>query len=79
MAKKIAHQKQKHKQPSHPFEVGQSYRNRDGEYRVISITEPDMVIRYRNGREIESPIALQARIWENMQEDDGYELELESH
>lgn len=75
MEKKRAHQK---KQPGHPFEVGQYYRNRDGEYRVVSISEPDMTIRYQSGRVIESPIALQARIWENMQEDDGDDSGLES-
>jgi hypothetical protein len=60
------------KDEGHPFKVGQQYRNRDGEYQVISISDPNMVIRYGNGRTVESSIALQARIWENIQEgDDG--------
>jgi hypothetical protein len=66
------------KRDAHPFTVGQQYRNRDGEYQVISINEPNMVIRYMDdGRTIESSIALQARIWENIQGDDGNEFELE--
>lgn len=76
MAKKI-HEKQQ-KLPSHPFIIGKEYRNRDGAYHVVSIHEPDMIIRYRNGRTVESPIVLQARIWENLQENDGGELEFEA-
>lgn len=62
---------------SHPFKVGQRYQNRDGDYEVVSITEPTMVIRYVNGYTLESLITLQARIWENMQEEDdsGHGLE----
>jgi len=62
----------------HPFKVGAHYHNRDGAYQVISIDEPNMVIRYQNGRILESPIVLQARIWENMQEDNSGDLEIES-
>jgi hypothetical protein len=65
------------KASGHPFTVGNEYRNRDGAYQVISINEPNMVIRYLDGRTLESPIALQARIWENIQGDDGNEFELE--
>ncbi|RIK42761.1 MAG: hypothetical protein DCC55_07875 [Chloroflexi bacterium] len=63
------------KDEGHPFKIGQQYRNRDGVYQVISISEPNMVIRYGNGRTVESPIALQARIWENIQDGDDGELE----
>ena len=35
---------------SHPFKVGESYRNRDGEYDVLELNGPRMVIRYRGGR-----------------------------
>jgi hypothetical protein len=70
--------KKRQERPTHPFEIGKEYRNRDGAYRVVSIHEPDMIIRYHNGRTVESPIVLQARIWENMQEDDGGELEFQS-
>ena len=54
---------------SHPFKVGKHYQNRDGDYVVVSIAEPNIVIRYANGYTVESLIALHARIWENMQED----------
>jgi len=70
MAKKIIHPQS----PKHPFEVGKQYQNREGDYHVISINDPNMVIRYRDGRLIESSIALQARIWENIQEDDANDL-----
>jgi hypothetical protein len=65
------------KKDGHPFKVGQQYKNRDGPYDVVSIDEPNMVIRYLDGRIVESPIALQARIWENMQEGDDPEIEFE--
>ncbi len=55
---------------AHPFQVGQKYRNRDGEYTVVSISDPTMVIRYADGRTVESPIQLQARIWERIQEEE---------
>jgi hypothetical protein len=70
IAKRITHPKS----PEHPFEVGKQYQNREGDYHVISINEPNMVIRYRDGRLIESSIALQARIWENIQENDANDL-----
>lgn len=73
MAKKITGPKR----PEHPFEVGKQYQNREGEYHVISINDPNMVIRYLDGRIIESTIALQARIWENMQEGNGSDFGLE--
>jgi hypothetical protein len=61
----------------HPFKIGKQYRNRDGDYQVISINEPNMVIRYLDGRTVESSIALQARIWENIQGGDDNDVELE--
>ncbi|MCL4858563.1 MAG: hypothetical protein KJZ93_04125 [Caldilineaceae bacterium] len=63
------------KEEGHPFKVGQQYQNRDGAYQVISIVEPNMVIRYGDGRTVESSIALQARIWENIQDGDDIEIE----
>jgi len=51
----------------HPFELGQTYRNRDGDYEVVEISGPNMVIRYRNGRQIETTVKLQTRIWKNIQ------------
>jgi hypothetical protein len=72
MAKKIIHPKQE----GHPFKIGKKYQNRDGEYHVLSINEPNMVIQYLDGRTVESAITLQARIWENIQEDDqDFELD----
>jgi hypothetical protein len=51
----------------HPFRVGEEYGNRLGSYRVVSIDEPNMVVRYDDGNLLESDIATLARIWENMQ------------
>lgn len=61
----------------HPFRVGKQYRNRDGEYQVVSIDEPNMVIRYLDGRTVISAITLQARIWENIQEGDDNDVEID--
>lgn len=50
-----------------PFEVGEQYRNRDGEYEVVEIDNPHMTIEYTDdGRIIETTVALQARIWRNI-------------
>lgn len=57
----------------HPFEVGRQYRNEDGVYTVLRIQEPDMVIQYENGRTLTSAIALQARIWERICEEEANE------
>jgi hypothetical protein len=62
----------------HAFKVGAQYYNRDGSYQVISITDPNMVIRYQDGRTLESPISLQARIWENMQEGNEGDIEVDA-
>ncbi len=56
---------------SHPFRVGEVYGNRLGAYRVVSIDEPNMIVRYDDGRLLESDIATLARIWENMQIEAG--------
>jgi hypothetical protein len=50
----------------HPFVVGETYRNRDGEYEVVKLDGTKMVIRYADGREIETDVVLQARIRDNM-------------
>jgi hypothetical protein len=63
---------------THPFKVGAQYHNRDGDYQVVSIDAPNMVIRYLNGRTLKSSIALQARIWENMQEGNDHDVDIES-
>jgi hypothetical protein len=51
----------------HPFIVGGKYRNRIGEYEVIELQEPKMVIRYFDGRTLVTKVDVQARIWENIQ------------
>lgn len=51
----------------HPFEVGGTYRNRDGSYEVVEISGPKMIIRYEDGRRLETTVRLQARIWEHIQ------------
>lgn len=61
----------------HVFKVGGQYRNRKGEYTVLKIIEPDMmIIRYANGKLVKTPIAVQARIWENLQLEEEIEEEL---
>jgi len=51
----------------HPFEVGGTYRNRDGSYEVVEISGPKMIIRYEDGRRLETTVKLQARIWKHIQ------------
>ncbi len=56
---------------SHPFQVSGRYRNRIGEYEVVSI-EGDMVLaRYRGGGTLRAPIADLQRIWENILADES--------
>lgn len=47
----------------HPFEVGQTYRNRNGRYEVLSIDEPNMRVRYEDGREETELISIQVLVW----------------
>ncbi len=51
----------------HPFEVGKTYRNRVGEYVVLSLDDDQMKIRYVNGGTLTTSAIMQARIWENIQ------------
>jgi len=51
----------------HHFEVGKSYRNRNGEYEVVSLDGPGMVSRYANGSLLRTKVDVQARIWQNIQ------------
>lgn len=66
----------------HPFVVGRRYRNRVGEYEVLSISDPNMIVRYRDGRTSEVNIDIQTRIWNNIRletvatDDDDPECEL---
>jgi hypothetical protein len=50
-----------------PFEIGGTYRNRKGEYEVVELDGPRMVICYTNGERRETGVELQARILTNMQ------------
>jgi len=52
---------------THPFEVGKMYRNRVGEYMVVSIDDDQMKIRYTDGKTLMTNASIQARIWENIQ------------
>jgi hypothetical protein len=52
---------------THPFEVGKTYRNRAGEYVVLSIDDDEMKIRYAGGGTLDTSVEIQARIWENIQ------------
>jgi hypothetical protein len=51
---------------SHPFKVGGAYRNRHGAYEVVELDGPRMVIQYTDGRQLETTVELQARIWNNI-------------
>jgi hypothetical protein len=59
----------------HPFEVGKTYRNRKGEYSVIRIDGPQMVIRYTDGSELQTAVDVQERIWSNIQAEARLERE----
>jgi hypothetical protein len=48
------------------FELNGVYRNRIGEYTVVALNGPRMVVRYADGSEAELNINIQARIWENI-------------
>lgn len=48
------------------FEVNGVYRNRIGEYTVLSIDGSRMRVRYQDGTEAELNVNIQARIWENI-------------
>lgn len=48
------------------FEVNGVYRNRVGQYEVLSINGPKMKVRYEDGTEAELNVNIQARIWENI-------------
>jgi hypothetical protein len=51
----------------HPFEVGKTYRNRVGEYTVVSVDGNQMKIRYASGGTLLTDVNIQGRIWENIQ------------
>ena len=49
------------------FEVNETYANRKGKYTVLEVAPPKMRVRYEDGTEAELNVAIQARIWENIQ------------
>ncbi len=49
------------------FQEGKKYRNRQGEYEVISIDGSQMVIRYSSGGIVKTTVELQSRIQKNLQ------------
>jgi hypothetical protein len=65
------------KQMKHQFKIGETYRNELGEYEVVSINDPNMVIRYSDGGEREAEIAFQHRIWERIQDEEEVKREAE--
>jgi hypothetical protein len=50
-----------------PFEVNGTYANRIGQYKVLAVNPPKMKVRYEDGSEAELNMAIQARIWENIE------------
>jgi len=54
-----------------PFKIGDKYRNRDGEYEVITLDASKMTIRYSDGRVVETTVQMQERIRRNMQLDEN--------
>lgn len=48
------------------FEVGEKYANRKGEYKVLEIHDPKMMVEYQDGTTAELNIGIQQRIWENI-------------
>ena len=58
-----------------PVTVGQHSRDRQGTYEVLRITGDTMTIRYANGRTLETSVALQARIWRNIQDEEEFGAE----
>lgn len=49
------------------FEVNGTYANRLGRYTVLEVGPSTMKIRYEDGKEAEVKIAIQERIWQNIQ------------
>lgn len=58
---------------SHRFEVGEKYENMKGVFEVIAIGKDSMDIRWEDGEEVSTSIALQQRIIERMQHESEME------
>lgn len=63
---------------SGPFEVGKQYRNRKGAYTVLQLNGDAMLLRYADGSQAKESVALQARIWENLQDEEAFGEELDA-
>ena len=61
-----------------PFEVGKQYRNHKGAYTVLQIDGDTMLLRYTDGSTAKESVTFQARIWENIQEEEAYGEELDA-
>lgn len=51
----------------HPFKIGETYKNNKGQYTVLEISPPTMLIQYASGSFDTVTIELQARIWDRIQ------------
>ena len=58
----------------HPFRTGDRYRNRVGDYIVLVIDGDTMTVRYDDGRELKLNVSTQARIWQNILDDELAEV-----
>ena len=48
------------------FEVGGKYANRIGDYTILEIDDPKMLVEYDDGKTAELNMGIQQRIWENI-------------
>lgn len=55
---------------NHPFRVGDRYRNRDGDYVVLALAGDTMTVRTDDGRRPTLNVSTQARIWQNIHDDE---------
>jgi hypothetical protein len=55
------------------FEVGEKYATRRGTYTVLELNEPKMTVQYEDGTTAELNIAIQHRIWENIDAEEEME------
>ncbi len=63
---------------SSPFEIGKQYRNRKGAYTVLQLDGDTMLLRYADGSKATESVAMQARIWENIQDEEAYGEDLDA-
>jgi hypothetical protein len=52
------------------FQAGQKFRNRKGEFTVLRLEGETMIIRYTDGRMVRTPVAMQERIWQSIQDEE---------